>query len=166
MAMHTDHFDSNDTETLLAKVLTNSSIDSSLYVNIPVIGRDRRTDGGAEDMGGGAVKIDGDVHSYERGEYVTLTFEPNDYGSGHYLTYVKRAALTDPLSVDEPTFSNTDVPTTCPQCGRTAAALVQSEYDSTVGGKVDDDVDACVVDEDNRGKWFDLYSEHTFVHGI
>lgn len=166
MSMQTDHFDSDETETVIAKVLCPTSYGTSIYVRVPTIGCDRRTDGGAKDMGIGGVTFDENIESYERGDYVYLTFEPMDYSDGHRLTYVERATFTAPTNVDEPTFPNTDIPKVCPKCGREAAALVQTEYNSTTGGKVNDNADMCTIEADNRGSWFDFTSEMSYVHGI
>lgn len=161
-------FDSDSTETALGVVLTTTSRTDphSLYVRVPRIGKDRRTDGGATDMNTTKAEFEGDIDNYERGDYVTLTFEPKKYGDNHVLTHVASAGLVAPSNVDEPTFGDTDIPRTCPSCGRTAAAAVKTKYDSMVGGKVSSDADACSISPDNRGAWFDFSAEVTFVHGL
>lgn len=164
MAMETQHFDSSEEETALANVLTPSSREKSLYVRIPVLETDRRTDGGATDRNTVTVQFNEDVSSYERGEYVTLTFTPNKYGNGHVLTHVERADFTDPTNVDEETFPNTDIPVICPVCGERAAAVVKSQYDSMTGGKVDNNANSCTVLPENRGAWFGFNGEMSFVH--
>jgi len=170
MSMATDQFDGDSTETALARVLSDASgiaHGPSLYVEVPRIGKDRRTDGGATDKNLTTVEFEGDVfEDYERGDYVTLTFQPKEYGDGHVLTHVEHADFTNPLQAEEPKFPNTDVPKTCPLCGREAAALVQTRYDSTTGGKASDTADACAVDPDNRGVWFGFSGEMSFVHGV
>lgn len=166
MAMETDHFDSTETETALAKVASTTSYGKSLYVEIPLLGRSRRTDGGAEDMNTTSVEFEEDIFDYEYGDYVTLTFEPKTYGDNHVLTKVERATFTDPTNADEPTFPNTDIPKTCPCCGCEAAAVVKTEYDSTTGGKASDTADACVVTPENRGEWFGFSGEMSFIHGV
>jgi hypothetical protein len=165
MAMQTDHFDSDEKKTLLARVLCPTSYGKSIYVHVPAIGKDRRTDGGAKDMGSGSVEFEGDIHDYECDDHVYLTFEPKNYGDGHKLTHVEPATFTDPLGADEPKFPSTDIPKTCPSCGREAAAVVKTEYDSMTGGKVADTADACSVGADNRGAWFEFSGEMTFIHG-
>lgn len=165
MAMQTDSFDGDEATTVLGVVLSPTSYGKSIYVRVPAIGKDRRTDGGARDHGG-SVEFDSDIEDYERDDYVHLTFEPKRYGDGHVLTYVSKAQFTDPLGADEPKFPNTSIPTTCPKCGRDAAALVKTEYESMTGGKISDTPDVCTVYADNRGSWFDFSSEMTFVHGV
>jgi len=167
MAMQTKRLDGSGEVTVLAKVLSPTSLGKSIYVKIPRIGRDRRTDGGAKDIGSGGVEFAGDIEDYKRGEYVHLHFRPNKYSDEkHTLDRVEKARFTYPVNADEPKFPNTDIPKTCPVCGRKAAAVVKTKYDSMTGGKVADDADSCVVDPDNRGAWLDLSSEHTFVHGV
>jgi hypothetical protein len=167
MAMQTERLDESGDVTVLAKVLSSTSYGKSIYVNVPRIGRDRRTDGGAKDMGRGRVEFAGDIEDYKRGEYVHLHFRPNKYSDEkHTLDRVEKAQFTDPVNSDEPKFHNTDIPKTCPVCSRKAAAVVKTEYDSMNGGKVADDADSCVVDPDNRGAWLDLSREHTFIHGV
>lgn len=166
MAMETDHFDGEDTETLLGLVLSPTSYGKSIYVRIPAIDKDRRTDGGATDIGSGTVEFEDDIESYERGNYVTLTFVPKKYGDGHKLSKVEQSGLTAPYDVEEPKFPNTDIPKICPSCGREAAALVKTEYDSMAGGKVSDTADVCAIDPDNRGAWFGFSGEMSFVHGV
>jgi len=153
--------------TLLGKVLTQKSITKSIYVKIPKVGKDRRTDGGAA-YPTRKVEFDEGIESYKRGDYVYLTFEPIDssYNDKHRLTAVSKAAFTDPINADEPKFPNTDIPVTCPKCGRDGAAIVQTKYDSTTGGKVNDNADMCHIDPDNRGSWFDFNGQRTYVHGI
>ncbi len=165
--MQTERLDESGDVTVLAKVLSETSYGKSIYVRVPHIDRDRRTDGGAKDVGGGKVEFAGDIGDYKRGEYVHLYFRPNKYwDEKHTLYRVEKAQFTDPVNADEPKFPNTNIPKTCPVCGRKAAAVVKTEYDSMTGGKVADGVDSCVVDPDNRGAWLDLSSEHTFVHGV
>lgn len=57
--------------------------------------------------------------------------------------------FTDPLEADEPKFLNADMPKICPQCGREAAALVKTEYDSM--GKFSGTADVCSTDLVGRG---------------
>lgn len=163
MAMKTDRIDSDETTTLLAKVLSPTSYGKSLYVRISAIGRDRRTDGGARDHGGTVEFVD-DIHEYERGDYVHCTFEPSTYSDGHTLVRVESAVFSEPIDADEPTFPNTDIPKTCPSCGREASAIVKSKYDSMTGGKVSDTADSCTIDPDNRGSWFGFSGEMSYVH--
>ena len=165
MAMQTNHFDSDSVETVLGVVLCSTNYGKSIYVNIPTIGRDRRTDGGAKDIGGGTVEFEDDIYDYKPDDYVMLTFEPKDYVSGHTLTRVEKASFTDPLGSDEPKFPNTDIPKTCPSCGKEACAIAKTKYDSMTGGKVSDTAEKCAIDPDNRGAWFGFSSEMTFVHG-
>jgi len=167
MAMKLSTFDGENTETVLAKVLTDgsASLGENLYVAIPRFDKKRRTDGGATDHSTTTIEYEGSYTDYERGDYVMLTFEPATYGDKHVLTHVERAVFTDPLNADEPKFPNTDIPKTCPKCGREAAALVETKYDSTTGGKLSGTADACVVDADNRGPWFGITNETAFVHG-
>jgi hypothetical protein len=167
MAMQIE-FDEDGELTVLAKVLTPKSYRKSLYVRIPKVGKDRRTDGGAKDPSLKSVEFVDDIHSFERGDYVYLTFTPIDssYNDNHRLTKVERAAFADPINAEEPKFPNTDIPKTCPKCGREGAALIKTEYDSITGGKVNDDADMCHIDPDNRGKWFGFSGEKTYVHGI
>jgi len=166
MSIRTDHFDGNDTETVLGLVEANGSFGRSLYVNIPTLGRSRRTDGGAEDPSTVSVDFEGGIDSYERGDYVNLTFEPSDYNDCHMLHTVEKATLAAPTKIEEPHFNNTNIPKICPQCGREAAAVVKTEYDTMTGGKVSQDADMCTVTPENRGSWFGLSSEFTFVHGL
>lgn len=167
MAMKTERLDESGDIEVLAKVLSPTSYGKSIYVKVPRIGLDRRTDGGARDVGGGTVEFAGDIEDYKRGEYVYLHFRPNKYSDGgHVLDRVEKAQFTDPTNADEPKFPNTDIPRTCPVCGREAVAVVKTEYDGMTGGKVATGVDSCVVDPDNRGAWLDLSGEHTFVHGV
>ena len=149
--------------TVLAKVLSPTSYGKSIYVRIPSVGVDRRTDGGARDITQNVEFLE-DIESYDRGDYVKLTFEPKNYGAKHKLTEVKDAVFTDPINADEPKFSNTDIPKVCPICGREASALIKTEYDSMTGGKINDSADACSVNPNNRGAWFDFSGEHSFVH--
>lgn len=167
MSMRTNHFDGESTETALARVLTSPGMTESLYVEIPTIGRSRRTDGGAEDMYSGSVEYEGGYQNYGRGDYVMLTFEPTTYGDDHVLTRVEPATFTEPPANDEPTFPNTesDIPTTCPKCGREAAAIVVSEYDTDTGGVASENADMCRIDPENRGSWFGFSRERVFVHG-
>lgn len=165
MPMRTDHFDGEETERVLGVVLCPTSYGKSIYVRIPTLDTDRRTDGGAKDIGG-APDYAEDIEDYDRDDYVYLTFEPSKYGDKHVLTLVEQAQFTDPLGADEPKFPNTDTPKVCPSCGREAAALVKTEYDSTTGGKVSDTADACAIDPENRGAWFGFSGEMTFVHGV
>lgn len=167
MAMKLSEFDGDETEKVLGKVLTDgeTSLGESLYVSIPRFDKSRRTDGGAKDIGGGQVEFEGDIEDYDRGDYITLTFEPQRFGGKHTLSRVEPAVFTDPLNADEPKFQNTDIPKTCPKCGREAAAVVETKYNSMTGGTISDTADACVVSADNRGPWFGITTETTFVHG-
>lgn len=166
MSMKLSTFDGDGTETVLAKVLTNGglSLGHSLYVGIPRFDKQRRTDGGATDHSTSTVEFEGEVKDYSRGDYVKLTFEPTTYGDKHVLKRVERATFTDPLNAPEPKFPNTDVPKTCPCCGREAAALVETEWSSTTGGKVSDTADACIVGQ-TRGAWLGVDEGAAFVHG-
>lgn len=165
MAICTDHFDSEETETLLGKVLNPATPtdSSSLYVKIPAIGKDRRTDGGARDYTSNSVTFEGGIESYDRGDYVTLTFESSKYSDTHYLSSVSHSAFTEPTDSPVEKFPNTDIPRVCPMCGRKASAIVKTEYNSMTGGKVADDADACTITEDRR-TWYGLSGEHTFIH--
>lgn len=167
MAMATDVFGDDEKHTVLGKVLSAASRTdpNSLYVRVFKIGKDRRTDGGAKDYNTMSVDFVGGIEQHERNDYVKLTFMPLKYSDSHALTSVKSASFSEPPSEGETAFPNTDIPVTCPQCGREAVAIVKTEYDSTTGGKVAADGDMCAVDPDNRGKWFGLSGEHTWVHG-
>lgn len=161
-----EQFDSEETETILGVVRSEASYGKSLYVELPRFDKSRRTDGGAADRNTTSVEFAEDIYSYTYGEYVMLTFEPRERFDDHVLTHVERADLQNPVHVEEETFPNTDIPVTCPICGREASALVKTEYNSMTGGKLSDNADACTVHEKNRGSWFGLSGEHTFVHGV
>lgn len=166
MAMQLN-LDADGETTLLGKVLSSTSYGKSIYVRVPKVGKDRRTDGGAANPTRN-VTFNEYISSYERGDYIYLTFEPIDssYNDNHILTEVSKAAFTDPINADEPKFPNTDIPVMCPKCGRKGAALIKTEYESMTGGKVNDNADMCHIDPDNRGSWFDFNGEQTYVHGI
>lgn len=167
MALKTNEFDESGRVSVLAVVKSDSSGTGkdSLYVSIPVLDVKRRTDGGARDLGGGPVEYVGGIEQYDRNEYVTLTFRESKYSENHVLDRVERAEFSDPTNICEDTFPNTDISKVCPICGEEAAAIVKTEYDSRTGGKVSDTANACTVDPENRGSWFGLTSETTFVHG-
>jgi len=171
MVLRTDRIDSDETEVLLAQVAspTSRTDPKSIYVKIPRIDRSRRTDGGAENFGGPNLSMfEEDIDSYERGDHCRLTFEPMEFNDDkHELVKVEKAHVVKPQDSNEPTFPHTDIPKTCPQCGREAAAIVKTEYDTTTtGGKVSDTADMCTVHEENRGSWFGLLGEWSFVHGV
>jgi len=170
MVLRTDHIDSDETEVLLGQVAspTSQTDPKSIYVKIPRIGRSRRTDGGAKNFGGPNLSIfEEDIDSYERGDHCRLTFEPTKRGNKHELVNVEKVQVVKPQDSNEPTFPNTEIPKTCPKCGREAAAIVKTEYDTTTtGGKASDNTDMCAVYEHNRGSWFGLIGEWSFVHGV
>jgi hypothetical protein len=168
MTMRLENTDMDETETVLGVVKVPATpTDRDLYINVPKFDVTRRSDGGAKDPGG-QPPMEGDIDSYKEDEYVKLTFEQNKfYDHIHKLTYIEsHGQLTNPENIDQPTFQNTDIPKTCPICGREAAALVKTEYNSKTGGKISESTDACAVDPNNRGSWFGLSSEWSFVHGM
>lgn len=165
MAMEVSCYDDERTHTSLGRVLTEATLEPSLYVKVFDAETDRRTDGGARDMNTTTVEFVDGVDTYKRDDYVRLTFEPSAYGGGHVLTRVEQATFSTPLQTDEPTFGESDIPTTCPVCGREAAALVKTEYSSMTGGEVNTDADYCSVDPDGRGAWYGFNGEQSFVHG-
>lgn len=165
MPAKTDQFDSNEAEKVLGVVKSSTTYGKSIFVHIPQLDTKRRTDGGARDFGG-APEYKENIESYEYGDYVYLTFDPCTYNNRHELTFVEAAQFTDPINADEPKIQNTDIPKTCPSCGREAAAVVKTEYSSMTGGVVSDTADACTIDPNNRGAWLDFSTEMAFVHGV